>query len=726
MNQKTQSKLVLLVSRVTKEDDNLTGAGYRHMATLFDKGIPLPPSFCVTGDAFRYLLEFGGVGEEIKKMVSKNMINRRRIEKLVFDCKFPPVLRNEVVSAYKRIGGFSEPHVLVIPYAFTKQSTLPLKEERRRIAHGDDAVINTLKKCWVSLLFDNISRLDEILKGEVRFGVMIVKLPLEEVSGMMYTTDIATNNQKKLCIEAAYGMWEIVDQEGFVPDQYVYDKLQDKVIDKHISKQPLMFIRQLARNGDAGLSRVEISSRWQSMQKLDDKHLKHLARIGKVLERYFGESYEVGWVYEGGKVWILWLDPIHKHAVVSGSTARVTGTPITIVLPEAKPEKPVKKTKPKSKKIPKEFKEKASKLEVIARGIGNKEGVASGTVVKDVQAITSTKEPVLVTTVVTEKELQQIHTLKGLVVDKGGKTSPAFAVASMKGVPTVGDTAIATKTLETGQKVSIDSVKGIVYAKPKTAKKTEKSASDTSATKKTDSLKKLKARLKYDRTATKILSVGFIDCADQLSDMGVVKVSRADGLKTRRVGAWIGSFIVEGKPVFVKMESEKNLRQIAKQVFKLRTAGARNISIILPAYAEPKDIAAAKKNLLSAGLRRSSTFDIFATVGYPGTIFGVDELLKIGVDGLWVDAAMLQEKLTGRKISNLKDETVKAIVNIADRINSEKLTTYFDVSGLQVKKPLLEEIVNSGIMGIGVDSENMLVRMRNMVGGIERSRIMGK
>lgn len=725
MKQAKKAKLVLLLPSIERDDEEIIGSGYYHMATLFDKGIPIPPSLVVTSEGFQYFAEFGNLKNDISKMIDSGLVNRRRFERIIADTKIPPIMQSSISQSYKRIGGFSEPTVIVIPYAFTEESIYPLKEESRQIVQGEAQVLEAIKRAWMDLSLDHISNIQDLISGGLRFGIMIEKLPTEEVSGLMYTADIATNNKDHIWIEAAYGSWDIIDKEGFVPDQYIYSKSKEKIVDKHINKQDHMLVRRLDSDTGGALDRIDISNIWQSSQKLDDKYLDHLAKIGFVIEEYFGEPYEVGWVYEGGKLWVVWLDPLHRLGM------QAERKPVSIELEEKSFD-----FKPEQVKKPRTWDKTISSKKLLVKGEGNIEGYVSGKVIKDISLLKDTKNPVWVTTKVTNKGADVIHQLTGLITDKGSKASVGMVVSKMKGIPAITNTAIATKILEQGDKIWIDSMSGTVYGKEDETSKTVTSfveytkRNEKQLKKKSQyTLQEMQEKIQYDRTATKIYSVyaqsltqnlGRLNCLAQFSDGVVLK-------KFDKARDFLNAYGSTNKPALIKIPSEKDISSTAKWVYKLRTSDhLRNISVILPAFSKSKIIPKWKTMLLDAGLRRSRSFSVFITVAKPANLFEIEDILEIGLDGLWIDSGVLQKNMTNRSLNKINRETVRAVTEAAEKAIKSDVDVFLDLSVLKIGKALALDVVKSGIIGIGVDEEHEIVEMRNLLGELEHKRILGR
>lgn len=724
-------ELVKYLSRISKEDVPSVGLYAHGLATLMASGVPIPQSFVVTKEAFFYFLEFAGVKKILEDAVNGKAGNTRRIERAVLDSAFPPVLSRSLEDAYHRISGFTDSYVLVQPLLFTSTSSLPVEWEKQKTALGPDGLAEAIKRTWASALCSPTSDLKAIVENRESISIFTEKIPLEEVSGVMTTSDTITKHDKNLLIEAVYGMWDITQRENIVPDQYIYEKPTSKIVDKHISKQPMMILRQLFKE-KAGLQNVNVSSIWQSMQKLNDKYIDHLAKIGELIEGYYKSPCEIKWVYEAGKLWIVAIDPLEKSyftAVAKETTAKTTDGSSVSTVSRLKELKPPAKPKNWAKNI---------KTKLIAgRGTGNMAGFVEGVVRKSPAGIKPNEKTILVVPSSGYADEGVLQVVSGLVIDQGDASDPIVIRTNMVGVPAVIGAGIASRFLKDGDTAWIDSVRGTVYTNQVKTSCVKRVIETRGKSNRKAVQHDWSTEIRSDRTATKLyigikqLSYTNVLQAETFARFGdgvLVGINAEAGSNdTSQLASFAKTLYMEGKPVIVSIATPEELGSITQTVLSLRNGeNIKSIWMALPQYKELDAFIDQKQTVLDLGIRRSSTFRLFATLKTPGILLGDSSsaLFESGVDGVVIKMEPIQKALSGRSTNKVSTETAKAVSEFIARVSNKSTDIFVDLGELTLTKATAQLIISAGVYGIITSDEGYFPRLRNLAADIEHSVIL--
>jgi pyruvate,water dikinase len=170
----------------------------------------------------------------------------------------------------------------------------------------------------------------------------------------------------------------------------------------------------------------------QSIQKIEDKYICELAKIGTSIEKHYNKPQDTEWALENNTLYI------------------VQARPITTL-------------KDNDKKTDSTIEEK---IEPILTGLGASAGFATGPVriVKNMQELDKVKDgDVLVTIMTTPDMVPAMRRAKAIVTDEGGITSHAAIVSRELGIPAIVGTNLATNKLKENQIITIDAYKGKVY-----------------------------------------------------------------------------------------------------------------------------------------------------------------------------------------------------------------------------------------------------------------------
>lgn len=219
------------------------------------ENIPIPPSFVITKETFK-----------------QGLTN--------------PEINKQLKSIYSKLASGASSNMNI--YAYTNG------EYKFHISKkGFDAFIDELSALYNTL---------KVRRDDDEFSLLVQRNIIAESSGILYTSEIETNNTHLCTVEAIYGQESFFLDSVENADRYAINKDQEIIVDKFIVKQEKMIV---TGPDDAITQEIEISPRWQSKQKLDDRHVLMLMEIAKYLEENFQPDLEVRWSYEGGKLYII-------------------------------------------------------------------------------------------------------------------------------------------------------------------------------------------------------------------------------------------------------------------------------------------------------------------------------------------------------------------------------------------------------------------------------------
>jgi len=231
---------------------------------------------------------------------------------------------------------------------------------------------------------------------------------------------------------------------AITPDQYIVDKKTLKIISKEVNSQDWKIVTDI--NG--GDKHVKVAKEDQKKQKLTDDEIMELAKIGARIEDHYGKPQDTEWAISKGKIVFLQARPI--------TTLDKPG--------EVATEKPAEPQATESQAQSGGI--EADKAEVLLKGAAASMGAASGPVTiihKPTEIDKINKGDILVTEMTTPDYVPAMRKACAIVTDVGGRTCHAAIVSRELGIPCVVGTGTATSTLKTGQVITVDGAKGMVY-----------------------------------------------------------------------------------------------------------------------------------------------------------------------------------------------------------------------------------------------------------------------
>lgn len=218
----------------------------------------------------------------------------------------------EIKECYKKISGFSEAYVTLRALILDKQGDeVKHGEYVLSQVRGESELISGIAGLYNRILNENYKHREKFIQKDLNITICVQKTQPIEVSGVLYTTDLISGDENHLTIEAVFGLGLKLDGTPLVPDQYIINKDNAAIIEKYISTQEFMLVHQGVKN-NSDTEKVEISSGWRKKQKLPDKHIAFLSRIGIIIEKEIDHPLEIIWSYESGKIWINFIENLNK------------------------------------------------------------------------------------------------------------------------------------------------------------------------------------------------------------------------------------------------------------------------------------------------------------------------------------------------------------------------------------------------------------------------------
>lgn len=165
-----------------------------------------------------------------------------------------------------------------------------------------------MKKCWVSLFTPRaiFYRFEKKLhKQKVSVAVVVQKMIQSEISEITFTVHPITQDRNQMIIEAGLGLGEAIVGGKITPDSYVIHKNNKVILDKNISEQKMMIIRN--RNG---IKKSSVLKFKQNKQKLTDRQILELSKICINIEKHYKKLQDIEWAFEKGKFYIVQSRPI--------------------------------------------------------------------------------------------------------------------------------------------------------------------------------------------------------------------------------------------------------------------------------------------------------------------------------------------------------------------------------------------------------------------------------
>lgn len=320
------------------------GGKAANLGELAGAGLPVPPGFCLTTDAYRRALSSSGLDDicaalESTSTVDLTGLNRLagRARSLVLDAGVPADIAEAVRSAYEALGSN-------VPVAVRSSATaedLPFasfagQQDTFLNVVGADSVMDAVSRCWASLWTDRAvtyRATNGIEHAGAALAVVVQEMVDSTAAGVMFTANPVTGKRHETVIDASPGLGEAVVSGAVNPDQYVVDMaggaivkrtLGDRRVEIHAVPGGGTQWTQRSRNESPGDPEGARDAAVQPC--LSDRQIKELAELGRLVERHYGAPQDTEWAMDpSGKLWLTQARPITTLYPQTTRTPQVPG-----------------------------------------------------------------------------------------------------------------------------------------------------------------------------------------------------------------------------------------------------------------------------------------------------------------------------------------------------------------------------------------------------------------
>ena len=458
----SKEKLTLWFEEIGKEDVPLVGGKVANLGEMLQAGIPVPPGFAVTAQAYKRFITETGIAKKIYKTIEETVTDinvpqqfeeaSKRVRKIIESIPMPREIEEAIEKAYKELSKKTKStQVFVAVRSSATAEDLPDasfagQQETYLNVRGDKELTQKTVRCWSSLFTPRAIyyRTQKGFKHEqVLISVGVQKMVDAKVAGVTFTINPVTGEQNQIVIEANWGLGESVVSGAVTPDNYVVDKKTLKTIDKKIAKKVTEYVPD-PKTGKT--IHVDVPTERQQQPCLTDEEIVKLAELAKRIEEHYGgQPQDVEWAID--------RDLPFPESVLIVQSRPETVWSLKKVAPKIEAPKPP--TRP-------------AEWKVVTKGIaaGKRDiGVGTAKVVftpEDASKLVE-KGDILVTTMTNPDYVPFMRLSGAIVTDKGGVTCHAAIVSRELGIPCIVGTENGTKAMITGGEYTVDARSGVVY-----------------------------------------------------------------------------------------------------------------------------------------------------------------------------------------------------------------------------------------------------------------------
>ena len=749
-------KAIVWLDEVGKDDVALAGGKGANLGELTKAGIPVPPAFIVTTDAYFRFLREAGLRERLREVLDgldpDDPVALQRASaqarQLVRNAPMPDALARAIADAYRRLGGGPVAVRSSATAEDTAEASFAGQQATFLNVEGEEAVVRAVQECWASLfearaIFYRAHHGYDHLK--VGIAVPVQRMVQSRRSGVIFTIEPVSGEANTLVIEAAYGLGEAVVSGAVTPDTYVVDKATLLVLSKRVHPQPQMLVRNpAAAPGAEANVWVDVPLDQRDAPKLSDDEIRYLASLARQVEEHYGCPQDIEWAEEAGQFYLL------------------QARPVTVLIGASEAAEEEEETAP-----------------VLAEGNPGSPGIACGVVrvaLKPEDALAKVQEgDVLVTTMTAPDWVPAMKRAAAIVTERGGRTCHAAIVSRELGIPLVMGVEDATQRFRDGQLVTVDGTSGRIY-EGRAEKRLAWWAQELER----------RARMGRISTRTKVyVNLAEPELAERVARRHVdgVGLLRAEFIIAEHIGVHPRLCLEEGKAEWFVERLADGLRQFARafyprpvvyrttdfktneyrnlkggeryepteenpmigyrgasryirepEVFKLEIEAIKrvrrdypNLWVMIPFVRTPEELAAVKELIEQEGLRRGPDFKLWMMAEVPANVLLLDRFLDVGIDGISIGSNDLTQLVLGvdrdsALLANEFDERNEAVMEALRILVQGALRRGVTVS-ICGQAPsdfpeLTRQLVEWGITSVSINPD-VIDRTREIIAAVE-------
>jgi pyruvate,water dikinase len=281
------------------------------LVTMTGAGMPVPPGFAVTADAYRRVFAESGLALEVAELLDGLDVTDpatvsaagAAARRAVTTVALPQWLVTEIVGAYDALATrCADPLVGVAVRSSATSEDQPDasfagEHDTYLWVRGHEAVVDHVRRCWASLFTDRaITYRREMgyADGTAAMSVGVQKMVTPRTAGVAFTLNPTNGDRSQVAIDASWGLGEAVVSGSVTPDNFLVDKVVGQVTSRTISPKHIEH-----RLGDDGhVVECEVEPQRRDAPCLSDDEIRRVAALARRAEKHYGCPQDVEWALD--------------------------------------------------------------------------------------------------------------------------------------------------------------------------------------------------------------------------------------------------------------------------------------------------------------------------------------------------------------------------------------------------------------------------------------------
>ena len=314
---------VLRFDEVGKDNIPQVGGKGANLGEMVSAGLPVPPGFCITAQAYQDFLTEAGLQEPIDEILADMQpddmedvkTRSKMIRDLITQSAIPDAIEHQITEAYLELSReLEQPELAVAVRSSATAEDLPGasfagQQDTYLNIRGVPSVLEHSRLCWASLWSHPAVtyRHEQGFEHDKVFLCIAVQAMIDaDVAGILFTANPVNGDRDEVLVNASWGLGEAVVSGMVTPDTITVRRSEAKILDYAIGSKEMAI--HYADSG--GILEVDTTEEQRSRQALSDQQVLELAEIGGTIEQHYGSPQDIEWALFGEKWYLLQSRPI--------------------------------------------------------------------------------------------------------------------------------------------------------------------------------------------------------------------------------------------------------------------------------------------------------------------------------------------------------------------------------------------------------------------------------
>lgn len=305
---------------------NLLGGKGSNLVKLIKAGIHVPPGFIININAYKKFLRESYDSKKLEETMllpldPKTVLRASKmIQLIILKSEIPKDIVDEIRVALEQNNKGKEEGIY---FAVRSSATVEDSSNFSFAGQADsflynktlDEVLTSLKQCWMSLfsprallyILQMRKKSFDISLLDVQMAVIVQKMVNSQISGVLFTANVVTNDQTQMYLNSTWGLGETIADNSIIPDTIIINKDNFEIIKKIIGEKEKKAIQNPKGSGTII---VENDSKSREKCSLNEDQLRRLYKLALKVENTFQYPQDIEWAIENEVIYTLQTRPI--------------------------------------------------------------------------------------------------------------------------------------------------------------------------------------------------------------------------------------------------------------------------------------------------------------------------------------------------------------------------------------------------------------------------------